>query len=202
MRHVLEAISHLCREHCIVTLCFVIASFVETATVDNAGLFLPNARQIGTANMNFVSSEIAFSGVVMQCLVLPLIYSFGLGPYGALFVGLAAAMCQMVTFATVTNITLLFALVPLGGFLTVPYVATLAIVSGAPSLDGEGPRDQGTVLGTLTSIKMLASCVGPLELGACNSNWEKFSAPFNVVGIGWWCLAALLAVGVMQQGLG
>jgi len=101
-------------------------------------------------------------------------------------------------YAFVANKIVILALEPIGAVGYVASIAIMAIISGTS--ESAGPKDQGTLLGTLNGLKMLASVVGPFLLAAFNTNYKTFPAPLNWPGVGFAFLAIVMVPAFIMSG--
>jgi len=184
--------------HGVVVMCYILANFVDIAATDNGNLFLEKERGFTRSQVQLMMATTGLGGFLMQCVAVPLWNLCNIGPYLLLCVALIASVAHVATYAFVTDPTVFTVAMPLGAF---PFVVTLtvtAIVSGRESDSSNAAvRDQGTLIGTLTGIKLLASCVSPFVLEACTNNWRSFPVWLRTPGIGFCIFAALLLPAVL-----
>jgi hypothetical protein len=181
----------LFRDHCLVVLVFIIVNFVDTALTSNAILFLNEERHLSQEKLNALISCLGVFGFVVQCIGVPFASDCGMSQYTMLFISVLATVAHLAVYAGVSDGNTIVLLEPLGSFAYVIGIAATAIVSGVPSLGGEPAKDQGTLVGVFSAFKALATCVSPILLAACTTQWREFPPPFNVAGIGFWILTAL-----------
>jgi hypothetical protein len=142
--------------------------------------------------VNDLSSVWGVSSFCALTFLLPLLTSGGVRQYTVVFFGLTAMLAHFVAYATVTDPMLFLVLQPLGTGDVLAGIACSGIISGLPSLGSVQYKDQGTLLGTLSGVKMVFTFMAPFGMAACTTSWRSFPAPFNVPGIGFWLCTLLI----------
>jgi len=177
------SLKYLFKQSLYPTVIYIMVNFSDAAVQDSIGVFLMKERGFTPDDLNAIIAMIGISGFVAQCLFLPVMNTCGVDPRTLLVPAVLAMVLHFGAYAFLESKLLLIVWEPIGAFGYVAVISTQTLVSGASS-DGMLPRDQGTLLGTLGGLKMLASCIGPLVLAGATSSWRSLPPPLNWPGVG------------------
>lgn len=193
LRHVGKSLKYIFGTHFVATMVYILINFCDSAVQDSVALFLMKERHLSVDDLNMLITIIGLGGFGLQTIGVPIFAKCGMSPQVLLVIGVVAMVGHFAIYAWIPDKEYLIALEPLGSLGYVAVIAAMAIVSGA-SEEEEIPRDQGTLLGVLSGLKLLASCVGPLLLAGLTTNWQQLPAPFNWAGVGFALLAAIMLI--------
>merc|ERR1712226_1015000 len=107
------------------------------------------------------------AGVLCQGVLLPVCSWYKMGSHWMLLIGLVGELIFLGIIAFVSNPTAVTALTPLEGLSDFASVAVQSMISGVTV--AASPKDQGTLLGVLNGLQLLASCVGHFILTPFNT---------------------------------
>jgi len=174
--------------------------FANDSLISTAILFLNEERHFSQDSLSTLLAMINAWAVLAEMICLPLASKMGMNQYSLMLLGSICALSHMGMIAGVSDVGLFMTFDPfLSGF-DVTTVVAISILSGTPSLGNEVAADQGTLMGVLHALSALATCVGSTFMAAATLHWRGWSAPFNVPGIGYWCLCACEVPAVLLAG--
>lgn len=182
-KNISAALKYLLKESGAPTMIYIMINFSDAAVQDSIGIFLMKERHFTQDDFAVLMSMIGISGFAAQAVFVPLMNKCGVDPRTVLMPAVFAMVVHFGCYAFLDSKSLLIGLEPIGAFGYVAVISTQSLISGSLS-DGVLPRDQGTLLGTLNGLKMLASCVGPFVLAGATSTWKSLPAPLNFAGVG------------------
>eukprot|EP00929_Paragymnodinium_shiwhaense_P093988 TRINITY_DN5433_c0_g3_i1.p1 TRINITY_DN5433_c0_g3~~TRINITY_DN5433_c0_g3_i1.p1 ORF type:complete len:513 (-),score=80.99 TRINITY_DN5433_c0_g3_i1:165-1703(-) len=181
MREVVRALKHLYDHHFWETGVYLILNFSDMAVQDIIATFLQKERGMTEAQLGGVIALMGACGFFFQTIGVPVAARFDVNMKALLTVSTVATILHFLSYAVFTQASWLVASTPLGSFGAVALIAAQTLISG---VDKEGRhKDQGTLFGTLSGLRMVASCTGPIITAALASNWQTFDPPFNFAGI-------------------
>eukprot|EP00929_Paragymnodinium_shiwhaense_P093987 TRINITY_DN5433_c0_g2_i3.p1 TRINITY_DN5433_c0_g2~~TRINITY_DN5433_c0_g2_i3.p1 ORF type:complete len:255 (-),score=52.24 TRINITY_DN5433_c0_g2_i3:648-1412(-) len=181
MREFVRAMKHLYDHHFWETGVYVILNFSDNAVQDIVMTFLQKERELSEAQLGSVIALMGACGFVFQTIGVPMAARCNVRMSTLLTVSTVATLLHFAAYAFITQAGWILAATPLGSFGYVAMIAAQTLISG---VDKEGRhKDQGTLLGTLSGLKMVASCTGPIITAALASNWQTFDRPFNFAGV-------------------
>lgn len=194
------SVNYLFKYHFVAVFCYCVVNFTDVAASDNGNIFLQKERGFTRQQTQLCTAMLGLGGWLMQCVFVPLLTFCKFDEYLLLTIGTSFTFLHIGAYAYLTDPGMFMALEPFGCF---PHVVTLtvaSIVSGARTDCDSGPRDQGTLLGTLTALKMIASSVSPFVLEYFTKSWRSFSGVMHDPGFGFALMAVLLVPAILASG--
>mmetsp|Transcript_53664 Transcript_53664/g.106819 ORF Transcript_53664/g.106819 Transcript_53664/m.106819 type:complete len:237 (-) Transcript_53664:394-1104(-) len=197
LSHITKALRFLLSKRFAATFCYVAINFADSAVQDIVLLFLKKERHFGPMEVSAIIAMIGGAGCVIQCFGVPAADMIRIRTESMLFVGVVCMAAHFAIYAWVTSAIMIVILEPIGSMGYVATVASMALVSGVDASDAAEARDQGTLLGVLSGLRMIASCVGPLLVAGLSTNWQTLPRPFNWPGVSFATLSVLMIPAVV-----
>jgi len=197
MKQTMAAIKFLWSHHFAVSCCYMMINFTDAAVQDTIMLFLVKERHFKQHQVSLVIAVIGIAGCGIQCLGFPAAQKIGIPMEPLLLLSIVCMVAHFAFYSFVTDPMMIIFLEPIGAFGYVATVASMAITSGLGPSTAADAHDQGTLLGVLGGLRMIASCVGPLLIASLNTYWQSFPYPFHWAGVGFGCQALIMLPAVM-----